>query len=144
MSGASAVKGTKEMTSGFKGVNQEVANASQKAENSLNAKIEAGKYTGAKADKATEAAGKLQDTTAKYSEKAGSTLAETQAAVDGAGAAGGKSFAVNSKNIMQFGGFLQSAGSQLAAMNKQNQTTPTSVATSYSYRRPGAVVRARV
>ena len=143
MSGVSAAKGTKEISNGFKGINQEVANASQKASNNLNAKVEAGQFTGAKADKATEAAGKLQDNAANYSEKAGSTLAETQANVAGASAAGGKSFGAKAQNMMQFGGFLQSAGSQIAAMNQQNQSAPATVATSPS-RRPGVVTRARV
>ena len=121
---------TKEMANGFKGVNQQVANANQKVSNKLNSKIETAKAAGKDTTKYENAMAKADSNVAKYSAKAGSTVEQTQANVASAGKA---TFGEKMQTAMQFGSFLQQAGAQLGGNQQQGQV----VAQSNTTRLPG-------
>ena len=109
MSGVSGVKGVNEMSKGFQSVNQEVGNAAQKAADKL-------------AKKGTDASKKMAEKMTKMAADKGVTKTAENVAEKTA-----KTFSQKLEKGMEFGSFLQSAGSMFGQLNQQTQSSSTTV-----------------
>lgn len=109
MSGVSGAKGVNEMSKGFQSVNQEVGNAAQKAADKL-------------AKKGTDASKKMAEKMTKMAADKGVTKTAENVVEKTA-----KTFSDKLEKGMEFGSFLQSAGSMFGQLNQQSQSSGSSV-----------------
>ena len=110
MSGASAVKGTKEMANGFESINKSVESAKSAAADKL-------------AEKTEDAANKVSEKATDVAEESTST-----ATTEAGNKATEKMAGVTEKRLdkaMQLGGFMMQAGQMLASNQQQHGVTRT-------------------